>query len=1150
MDESITAQKLSALITERQEEGADPTLQQYGGVAALCTKLGSDSKRGLSSTDLELYRTRFGRNYVPPKSLKSYIGLLIEASKDFTIFVLILAAIASIIFALILGEPLTEGGGILIAVVLVTNVAAVNDWKKQSQFAKLNALVADVKVIVLRDGNKVETVSTKVVVGDVIVLATGDMLCADGIFITGADVTTDESALTGESDLLVKSEKDPFMLSGTKVMSGSCTALCVAVGEHSESGRIAKLVSEEESETSVLKAKLENMVVFISKAGTAIALFCFFVMIIHFCVVAYAVTDASFECVNLGTIHCAGPQPINSMGCSNAVNVFTNATRTLEDCALESERACGSELVFENGSCSCIGVGQTCTESSGGSRYNTSGCRTIDAVDESSCTENSAIVGCEWVNDKCVNPIVDWCEGAQHTGQYCQVVYGWKTSRSNNRCVSMSEHHTTDGYYHALVLGSPCGWFKDHAGQFLNFFIIAVTILVVAIPEGLPLATTLSLAFSVMKMQKDNNLVKHLDACETMGSATRICSDKTGTLTQNLMTVVRLYLGATDTITDVSIDTKDMDILKDSGPRETLDILCSSFCAFGNGEVNYTNGRVQVLGNITECALLKCGDKLGYEHKKIRGTLKVAKVNVFSSERKRASSVIERNGGYRIYVQGASEIIVDLCTQIQCEGHTIPLEESRRKNIRADVISGMNNQAMRTISTAYRDVDASFNIEDVDLCESDLIFLGIMGIEDPIRPEVPRAIQQCMTASISVVMVTGDNIATAIAIAKQCGILRPGIDLDSDGKVLPNVAMTGPEFRKQVLIDDNINFASFDLIWPKLRVLARSSPSDKYTLVKGLNESEFYLEDCGLTVSPDRQVVAVTGDGTNDAPALKRADVGFAMGISGTSVAKDAADVIVLDDNFKSIVSAAKWGRNVYDSCTKFLQFQLTVNVVACLLAAIGAIFIADSPLKAVQMLWVNVIMDSLGALALATEPPTDEQLDRPPYGRNQTMISTSMKWNIIGHSIYQLVVMCVLLFAGPTMFESLDYMDTGLGAPHGSPPTVHFTLIFNTLVCMTLFNEFNCRKLFHERNVFSNISSNGYFFNVQFIQVVGQVLIVEFGGTWTTTAALPAWAWGVSVGLGASSLLCQQVIISIAKLCKRNAYSTKVKPLAPNNPV
>jgi Ca2+ transporting ATPase len=284
--------------------------------------------------------------------------------------------------------------------------------------------------------------------------------------------------------------------------------------------------------------------------------------------------------------------------------------------------------------------------------------------------------------------------------------------------------------------------------------------------------------------------------------------------------------------------------------------------------------------------------------------------------------------------------------------------------------------------------------EDEEEIIKDLTFLCIVGIEDPVRTEVPDAIRKCQTSGVVVRMVTGDNINTATSIAMKCGIIKPGDDF---------LILESKDFNKRIKDEHGeVKQELFDQVWPRLRVLARSSPQDKYVLVNGIVES---------TLNPNREVVAVTGDGTNDGPALKRADVGFAMGIQGTDVAKEASDIILTDDNFSSIVKAMMWGRNVYDSIAKFLQFQLTANCAAGVFSIVCAAVIQAVPLKAVQILWLNMCMDTLASLALATEPPTEELLKRKPYGRNKSIISISMIKNIIGHSIYQLVVLFFLVF-------------------------------------------------------------------------------------------------------------------------------------------
>merc|ERR1711988_54388 len=329
--------------------------------------------------------------------------------------------------------------------------------------------------------------------------------------------------------------------------------------------------------------------------------------------------------------------------------------------------------------------------------------------------------------------------------------------------------------------------------------------------------------------------------------------------------------------------------------------------------------------------------------------------------------------------------------------------------------------------------------------------VAVVGIEDPVRPEVPDAIKKCQRAGITVRMVTGDNINTARAIATKCGIIKPGDNF---------LVLEGKEFNRLIRdANDNVSQQKLDQIWPKLRVLARSQPVDKYTLVKGIINSK---------ISANREVVAVTGDGTNDGPALKKADVGFAMGIAGTDVAKEASDIILTDDNFTSIVKAVMWGRNVYDSIAKFLQFQLTVNVVAAVVAFIGSFAVRSSPLRAVQMLWVNLIMDTFASLALATEPPTPDLLSRKPYPRNKALISKTMAKNILGHSVYQLIVVFSLL-AFPSLIpcnaqcyqsgEKAGSLRAHWTIPEDpANPSEHFTIIFNVFVMMQIFNEVNAR--------------------------------------------------------------------------------------------
>ncbi|KAI7795092.1 plasma membrane calcium-transporting ATPase 4 isoform X1 [Triplophysa rosa] len=644
---------------------------------------------------------------------------------------------------------------------------------------------------------------------------------------------------------------------------------------------------------------------------------------------------------------------------------------------------------------------------------------------------------------------------------------------------------------------------------FVKFFIIGVTVLVVAVPEGLPLAVTISLAYSVKKMMKDNNLVRHLDACETMGNATAICSDKTGTLTMNRMTVVQAFVSDTH-----YKKVPEPDVLN----TQILELLVNSI------SINsaYTSkilpperegGLPRHVGNKTECGLLGFVLELKQDYQPIRDEVPEEifyKVYTFNSTRKSMSTVLKNSTGtgFRMYSKGASEIILRKCSHIlDASGQPRVFKAKDRDDMVCKVIEPMACEGLRTICVAMRDFPTEPDWENEAEILNNLTCICVVGIEDPVRPEVPEAIFKCQQSGITVRMVTGDNINTARAIATKCGILQPGEDF---------LCLEGKEFNQQIRNDKgDVEQERLDKIWPKLRVLARSSPTDKHTLVKGIIDS---------TVGETRQVVAVTGDGTNDGPALKKADVGFAMGIAGTDVAKEASDIILTDDNFTSIVKAVMWGRNVYDSISKFLQFQLTVNVVAVIVAFTGACITQDSPLKAVQMLWVNLIMDTLASLALATEPPTESLLLRKPYGRDKPLISRTMMKNILGHAVYQLVITFTLLFAGEKFFS----IDSGRNTPLHSPPSEHYTIIFNVFVMMQLFNEINARKIHGERNVFEGIYRNPIFCLVVVGTFALQIIIVQFGGKPFSCTALTIdqWLWCVFIGVG--ELLWGQFISAI----------------------
>ncbi|KAJ6242903.1 calcium-transporting atpase [Anaeramoeba flamelloides] len=613
--------------------------------------------------------------------------------------------------------------------------------------------------------------------------------------------------------------------------------------------------------------------------------------------------------------------------------------------------------------------------------------------------------------------------------------------------------------------------------EVVDAVIVGITIVVVAVPEGLPLAVTISLAYSMKKMMQDNNLVRKLESCETMGNATCICSDKTGTLTKNEMTVVEGYFFGEkyEQVPDCEkFDEKYMEIFVRS-------IALNSKAYFHYDELKKKD---IVMGSKTEGALLIMLKKWEREFNEIREDEEqlITKCIPFSSKRKRMTTIIQDGNGYLVFCKGASEIVLDKCKNYIFEENKFILDQDKKNELKK-VIHEMASTGKRTLCLAYRRVDSSLCDKDwfsnPDEIEKDLVLLSIVGIKDPVRDAVPQAVKDSKSAGVTVRMVTGDNIETAKHIAKECGIYSEG-----------GLAMEGFDFRKMT-DEERLK------IIPNLQVLARSSPQDKLVLVK-------HLKEMG-------EIVGVTGDGTNDAPALKEANVGLSMGIAGTDVAKEASDIVILDDNFKSIVIAIMWGRSVYDNIRKFLQFQLTVNVVALATSLLAAISGVGLPLKAVQLLWVNLIMDTLAALALGTEPPTKELLKRRPYKKDASLLNGIMKRNIAAQSIYQLSVLLLILKFGGDFF-GLD--------PLVAEEKLHLDcIVFNTFVLMQVFNEINCRKINDEPNILKGILNN-YIFLVIWVGIISiQVIVIEFGGSFFATTHLNAFEWGVSLLLGFLSI-------------------------------
>ncbi|KAL4441620.1 hypothetical protein ABPG74_021552 [Tetrahymena malaccensis] len=1020
-------------------------LESLGGIERFQHDLKTDFKKGISATEADMNDRdqAFSNNKQEVSPPKGFFELFFDALQDFTLKILLVAAVFSI--AIEVGTASdshrstawVEGVAIFVAVFVCATVTSVNDYQKERQFLVLNSEADKRKIItIIRNGQKENLHQSLVMVGDLVELTEGMEIPADGIVLEASELTTDESAMTGETDPLKKStlsdcikKRDfiinqgaknvssshdvpsPVLLSGTRILTGQGKMLIIVVGDFSCVGKISKLLKSKETEATPLQEKLEAIAMDIGNLGLKSAIAIVAALFIRF--------------------------------------------------AIEK------------------------------------------------------IVNNSWDNSQ------DW-------------------------------------------------------GEMLNFIIIGITVVVVAIPEGLPLSVTLSLAYSVKKMLKDNNLVRKLQACETMGGADCICSDKTGTLTQNVMTLTSWW---NEELQEFDKYNEKDELANYIAPeRKFFSKLFLQSCAINCS----ADLRPAEKGSKTEVAVLKLLEKFDQNYETWREKYIPELTFPFSSARKRMSTVINSDGKRILLVKGASELVLAACNKfISKKNEEIRKIDEEQLQTMKNAIKSMADNALRTIVLAYKELKDNDDLETkdhlgvFDIETKDLTCLAIFGIKDILRQEVPGAVKQCQDAGIKVRMVTGDNSDTARAIARDCNILTKG-KKGSPYQVIEGVEfikLTGgivckkcqtfecgcerdsekaKETGKPLRIDTIKNGEVFDRIYNDIDVMARSRPEDKYALVVGLIER--------------KHVVAVTGDGTNDAPALKKADVGFAMGIAGTEVARSAAAIILLDDNFKSIVSAVLWGRNIYDSIKKFLQFQLTVNIVAVFITLIGAAVIKQEVLQPIQMLWINLIMDTFASLALATEPPHEELLLRKPHNRDEYIVSKKMFKHVIGQAIYQLVIMIVLVFNGetflPEVSDSFDNQIRNNTLYNNDPtqwwkakysnekmtlvcsgrlrtysgtekdyqtawdeyqqPSRHFSTIFNVFVWMQIFNFLNARKLQDELNVFEGIFKNYLFFVILLLIIGFQILIMQVGGLpfYIYKNGLNGGNWGISIAFGFGSLV------------------------------
>ena len=1148
--------ELEELMGKYKERGADFQDIKYfteKPVSQLLSELQTDPELGIQ--DLDGREDAFGSNKVFVEPVPPFCHYVWEALKDLMVRILILAAVVSIVLGCTFSEDPSkdwvDGVSIVVAVLIVVLVGSITDYQKEQKFHELNEVQNEgTKYKLIRNGQPQDHISDDLLVGDLIMINYGDIMAADILLIEGNGIKMDESALTGESDAMKKEKFDkcyemqqngekklpsPLILSGTNCIEGSGKGIVIAVGEHSQKGIIRRTVdnAQEDSKTP-LELKLERIAELIGYFGIGAGVVTLIALMIRF---AISFSDE------------------------------------------------------------------------------------LDDYNETSDTE----------------------------GVITSILFNFPYLENDETLMKHVDNDLTDPR-----LGV--------AKQILDIIILCVSIIVVAIPEGLPLAVTLSLAFSIKKMMDYNNLVRKMHACETMGGANYICTDKTGTLTKNEMSVFQVLTGTWNKELNQNKEKDDVGKLdaKKNDPDEVeliredhntlfkndsfwdvlkVAIALNVDCSIKRLDRPNINGDMEICEtkNKTDKAfidfLYRFRSPISTEKGKYLSNEDSFKQFPFDSKRKRMTTFIKSKDfptGYRLFSKGGGENARVFCNYFldpdSCAKKA--LDDSVSMKIKQS-IEEFNKDKLRSLYIAYKDITK----EEYENCEKpqknnklideyDLIFLSVFGIKDSLRDGVKEAVRKCHEASVNVVMVTGDNIVTATAIAKDCGILGADVDLknlgpndleedpeamnDSSRKenyiktLVENQpkALTGNSFynavgglicevcqadtnlckcpktdseaeqiakktgepKKKVKKDVIKNMDNFQKITEKLRVMARSQPLHKYALVLGLKSL--------------KNVVAVTGDGTNDAPALSKSDVGFAM-FAGTDIAKEASDIVIIDNNFSSIVTAIIYGRNIYDNIRKFLQFQLSVNFCACILVFICACVGNETPLTPIQMLWVNLIMDSLGSLALATEPPYEELLQREPTKRNESIINGRMWKHIVIQSICQIVLLVVLYFLAPQFVkeenltrlaenrvlqfcygeehfpgEDVDHIVYGTDIKwsrdgrllhahklfcgkytnrqnlndafteytNANCATVHMSMIFNIFVFYTLFNQINCRVIDDSFNIFVRITRSFLFPLICICEMGLQFAIIYVGKSplHIVNEGFTGAQWGICLGLSA----------------------------------
>lgn len=848
---------------------------------------------GLTDAEVLESRKKYGANVLTPPEKDPLWKQFLEKFEDPLIIILMIAGVLSIGISFYEYFGLGEGGevffepaGIFVAILLATGLAFYFELQADKEFTILNQVNDDEPVEVIRNGNVKQIPRKDVVVGDIVILNTGEEVAADGELIEAVQLHLDESTLTGEPVCGKSINKEEFdknatyptnhVMKGTKVMEGHGIFRVLAVGDTTEQGKVFEAAQIDDSVKTPLNEQLDGLSDWITKVSYGFA-----------------------ALIIIGRI---------------AVYLISNGT----DCFGSMEQ---------------------------------------------------------------IAPFIAYV---------------------------------------------------------LQTLMIAVTLIVVAVPEGLPMAVTLSLAYSMRRMLRTNNLVRKMHACETMGATTVICTDKTGTLTQNQMKVDDIKVYATN-VSD--------------------NVINEGFAVNSTASIDFSIvTKPQVLGNPTEGALLLWLSSKGIDYRMLRESVNIVKELPFSTERKYMATIVESAAipdKKVLYVKGAPEIIFNICKISDVDKGTVDKQ-----------LTTYQERAMRTLGFAYQVLENDDTvIENDKLIAGSLHFIGIAAIADPVRADVPNAVKECLNAGINIKIVTGDTPGTAKEIGRQIGLWS---STDTDNNII-----TGPEFEE--LTDEQL----LDRI-EDLKIIARARPMDKKRLVEALQKKN--------------QVVAVTGDGTNDAPALHTAHVGLSMG-DGTSVAKEASDITIIDNSFSSIGKAVMWGRSLYQNIQRFLLFQLTVNVTACFLVLCGAFMGTESPLTVTQMLWINLIMDTFAAMALASLPPSESVMQDKPRNRNAFILNKQMIANIVGVGGFFFVMLLGLLyiFQHADIHQLTDLLTLQLGEK-GHVTAYELTLLFTIFVMTHFFYLFNARAFETGRSALHFKGCKGLLTIVAII-MIGQVAMVEIPG-------------------------------------------------------